>query len=204
MCLYEIIGRSAPVWPVNKFEAGVTMSDLGVEDKVWFVMRSIFKTEMTTKAKLDEAGIRSFIPMGYRVKIINGRKSKIQTPIIRNLLFVYSDSKTLAPFLAADSKFQYTYRRGGRENEPLIVPDNQMRQFIDAVEISGQPLFFTPEELNIAKGTKIRIIGGPFDGFVGVLMKVKGARAKRLVIEIPDAVAVAVDVNPDMIEVLPE
>lgn len=175
----------------------------GVEDKVWYVMRSIFKTELKTKAKLDGAGIRAFIPMACRVKIVNGRRCKIQTPIIRNLLFVYSDEKTLAPFLAADSKFQYTYRRGGRENEPLIVPDSQMRQFIKAVEASVRPLYFTPAELNIAKGTKIRIIGGPFDGTVGLFMKVRGARAKRLVIQIADALAVAVDVNPDMIEVMP-
>lgn len=180
------------------------MSDMAVKNKVWFVMRSIFKTELRTKAKLDEAGIRVFIPMSCHVKIVNGRKCKIQTPIIRNLLFVYSDEKTLAPFLAADSKFQYTYRRGGRENEPLVVPDNQMEQFINAVEKSGHPLYFTPAELSVAKGTKIRIIGGPFDGTVGLFMKVRGARTKRLVIEIPDAVAVAVDVNPDVIEVLPE
>lgn len=173
-------------------------------NKVWYVMRSIFKTELKTKAKLDQAGIRAFIPMSRSVKITNGRKSTIHVPVVRNLLFVYSDQKTLAPFLTADSKFQYTFRRGGQENEPLVVPDHQMQQFINAVELSERPLYFTPADLNIAKGTKIRIIGGPLDGTVGMFMKVKGARTKRLVIELSDNLAVAVDINPDLIEVLPD
>lgn len=173
-------------------------------NKVWYVMRSLFKTELKTKAKLDAANIRAFIPMKHHVKIVNGRKTRVEVPIIRNLLFVYSDEKSLAPLLAADSKFQYTYRRGGRENEPLIVPDNQMQQFLDAVETSEDTLFFTPSELNITKGTKVRIIGGPLNGIVGIFMKVKGARTKRLVLEIPDTLSMAVDVSPDLIEVMPE
>lgn len=176
---------------------------MDTEGKVWYVMRSLFKTELKTKARLDEANIRTFIPMSCHVKIVQGRKLKVQVPIVRNLMFVYSDEKTLAPFLASDSKFQYTYRRGGHENEPLIVPEAQMQQFFKAVEASEQPLYFTPAELNIAQGTRVRIIGGPLDGTVGVFMKVKGARAKRLVIEIPDTLSVAVEVNPDLVEVLP-
>ena len=35
-------------------------------------------------------------------------------------------------------------------------------------------------------------------------MKVKGAKAKRLVIELPNTLAVAVEVNPDLIEILSE
>ena len=35
-------------------------------------------------------------------------------------------------------------------------------------------------------------------------MKVKGSRAKRLVVLIPETMAVAVDVEPDLIEFLPD
>ena len=35
-------------------------------------------------------------------------------------------------------------------------------------------------------------------------MKVKGARAKRLVIELPGTLAVAVEANPDLIEIISE
>ena len=37
-------------------------------------------------------------------------------------------------------------------------------------------LYFQPEELNLSKGTKVRITGGDFEGQEGVFLKVKGAR----------------------------
>ena len=79
-----------------------------------------------------------------------------------------------------------------------------MEQFIQAVKGAERPIYFTPQELNISRGTKIRIHGGPFDGIEGVFMKVKGARAKRLVIELPGTLAVAVEANPDLIEIISE
>ena len=165
-------------------------------------MRSLFNTELKTKRKLDEAGIRNFIPMDCRIQIMRGCKRKTYVPVVRNLMFVYSNEDALAPFLAADSKFQYTYRRGGHRNEPMVVPDEQMEEFMNALEKTEHPLFYTAGELDLAKGTHIRVIGGPLDGIKGVFMKVKGARSKRLVVMIPETMAVAVSVDPDLIEVL--
>ena len=68
--------------------------------------------------------------------------------------------KSFSSFLEADNYFQYRYRRGGRQAEPLIIPDSQMEQFINAVKGSERPIYFTPQELNIDKGTRIRIHGG--------------------------------------------
>lgn len=172
------------------------------QNKKWYVMRSIFHTEMKTKIKLEQAGIRTFIPMNCCITSVRGKKIKTLVPAVRNLMFVYSDEKTLAPFLAADTKFQFIYRRGYSKHMPLIIPEEQMEQFICAAESSTHPLYFTPSELNVAGETRIRIIGGALDGIVGTLVKVTGVRAKRLVVEIQDTLVVAVEVNPDLIEVL--
>ena len=101
-----------------------------------------------------------------------------------------------------DSKFQFIYKKGGMENEPIIVPEKQMEDFINACEHSEKPLYFRPDELNLAKGTKIRIIGGLLNGTEGTLLKVSGARSKRLVVSIPGTLNVAVEVSPDLIEVI--
>lgn len=173
------------------------------EQPVWYVMRFLYNHRSGTRERLNKAAIETFVPMRYEIKIRNGKKIRTYVPVIRDLLFVHSTKKVLAPFLEADNYFQYQYRRGGRQAEPLVVPDNQMERFIHAVKMSEQPIYFTPQELNISKGTRIRIHGGPFDGTEGVFMKVKGARAKRLVVELPNTLAVAVEVNPELIEVLP-
>lgn len=173
------------------------------EQPVWYVMRFLYNRKSATRERLDSSHIETFVPMRYEIKNRQGRKIRAYVPVIRDLLFVHSTEKVLAPFVEADSHFQYQYRRGGRQAEPLVVPDEQMRQFISAVKACVRPIYLTPAEVNVRKGTRIRIHGGPFDGIEGILMKVKGARAKRLVIELPDTLAVAVEVNPDLIEVLP-
>ena len=64
-------------------------------------------------------------------------------------------------------------------------------------------IYFQPEELNLSKGTKVRITGGDFEGQEGVFLKVKGARDRRVVIAIQGIIAVAMaTIHPDLIEVI--
>ena len=99
---------------------------------------------------------------------------------------------------------QYIMRRKGAERLPTVVPPRQMETFIKAMgDADESSLYFSGEEINIAKGTRVRIHGGALDGCEAVFMKVKGARARRAVVAVQGVVAVALaTVTPDMIEVL--
>ena len=64
-------------------------------------------------------------------------------------------------------------------------------------------LFFQPDDLNLSKGTKVRVTGGDFAGQEGIFLKVKGARDRRVVVEIQGVIAVAMaTIHPDLIEVI--
>lgn len=172
------------------------------QDKNWYVMRSLFRTELKTQAKLKSAEIESYVPTMPRLVTINGRKKRIETPIVSNLIFVHSTPSMLQPFMEKDSKFQFVFVKGGKQHERMIVADEDMQRFIHTVKVSEKPLYFKPAELNLAQGTHIKVIGGALNGTTGVYMRVKGARNKRLVVIIPDTIAVAVDVEADYIEVI--
>lgn len=174
------------------------------QQEVWYAMRALYRTELKTQARLNEAGIETFIPIKETIATIRGRKKKVKIPAISNLIFVHSTQRRLAAFTAEDGKFQYTFKRGGMSNEPLIVPDKQMNDFIRACSHSERPLYFSPGELKLEKGTRVRIIGGPLDSCEGVLMKVSGARSKRLVVSIPGTMNVAVEISPELIEIIPD
>ena len=60
-------------------------------------------------------------------------------------------------------------------------------------------MYFHPDELNLSKGTKVRVTGGDFEeGQEGVFLKVKGAR-DRVVVEIQGVIAVAMaTIHPDL------
>lgn len=172
------------------------------DQKKWYVMRSLFRTELKMRAKLESANIESFVPTTSRLVVFHGRKKSIETPIVSNLIFVHSDASSLQPFLDKDSRFQHIFVKGGKQHERMVVRDEDMRNFVRAIEAYERPLYFNPSELNLQQGTHVRVIGGALNGITGVYLKVKGARSKRFVVIIPDTLAVAVDVQADLIEII--
>ena len=64
-------------------------------------------------------------------------------------------------------------------------------------------IWINPEDLNLKKGTRVRITAGDFEGQEGIFIKVKGARDKRVVIAIKGVIAVAMaTLHPSLIEVI--
>lgn len=136
----------------------------------------------------------------------HGKKRKVRelVPVVHNLIFIHitqTDMKELKkdiPYLQ--------YMTDSRSGEKIIVPDGQMRDFIAVAGTYDEHLlFFKPEEINPAKGTRVRIIGGDFAGYEGIFIKVKGARDRRVVICIQGIIAMAMaTISPDLIEVIKE
>ena len=131
-----------------------------------------------------------------------GEKVRALVPVVHNLLFVHARPSDVQRVKSQVTYLQYiTDTRSGQK---IIVPDGQMQRFI---AVSGtyddHLLYFQPDELNLSKGTKVRITGGEFEGQEGVFLKVKGARDRRVVIEIQGVIAVAMaTIHPDLIEVI--
>ena len=147
---------------------------------VWHAMRATYRRESAAMQLLESEGMGCFIPMRYNEVVHRGHKTRELVPVVRNLLFVH-DSRT---------------------HGKIIVPDDQMRRFIAvAGTYDDQLLYFAPEELNLAKGTRVRVTGGEFEGQEGVFLRVKGARDRRVVVEIQGVIAVALaTVHPSLIE----
>ena len=88
----------------------------------------------------------------------------------------------------------------------MKVPDGQMNDFIKVAGSYAEDLvYYSPDELDLKKGTRVRVHGGTFDGVEGTLLKVKGKRNKRVVICIKDVTAISVaEFEPELLEILGE
>lgn len=175
---------------------------------LWFVLKTIFSREMRIKQFLDTKQIENFVPMQYKIKERAGKKEKVLEPAIRDLIFVHAEKKQVEEVkkeLSVREGFEayFLTRKQGLRRIIETVPEKQMRDFITvASHIDDDITFFKPEDLELKKGTKVRVIGGQFDGIEGTLLRVKGKRSKRIVIEIPGVSIAASYVEPDLIEVL--
>ena len=168
------------------------VGDIHDDTLYWFAMSAPYRKEMEAKQLMDSKGVENFLPLQNKI-FTNSRGIKVRklVPVISNLFFVHStrreiqDIKSRVPFL------QYRTRPVNGRNVPIIVPDRQMQQFITVCETRNEKLIYlSPQEIDIAKGTPVRVI------------KVRGARAKRVVVQI-DGVAVATaEIEPQFIEVI--
>ena len=174
------------------------------EENQWFAMRATYRRGMQIKSLLDKKGISNFVPMHYEVCVKNGRKKRALVPVIRDLIFVHAVQSELQKVKDRNPYLQYMIDiRNGRK---IIVPDVQMRNFIAVAGTYDEHLiFFSPDEVNLRRGTKVRITGGDFEGYEGIFVKVKGARDRRVVINLQGIIAMAMaTISPDLIEIIEE
>ena len=172
------------------------------ETEIWFAMRATYRRETDAMQLLAKENLGCFVPMQYKISMKKGKKVRVLVPIIHNLIFIHDCHSEVKRVKSIVAYLQYiTDTRSGKK---LIISDNEMQRFIAvAGTYNDHLLYFQPDELNLSKGTKVRITGGDFECQEGVFLKVKGARDRRVVIAIQGVIAVAMaTIHPDLIEVI--
>ena len=167
----------------------------------WFVMRDLKRPNAKLPAYrlLASEGIEVFTPLTRR---LNANREWEERPLIHGLLFAHGTREGLNPAVARIPTLQYRYLPKKRQ-EPMTVPHADMDRFIRAVESSGSPRYYLPEEVTPEMlGRRVRVFGGPLDGYEGFLLKARGSKRRRLLVELPDFFSVGVDVSPDYVQVL--
>lgn len=172
---------------------------------VWFAMSAPYRRELKAKEYLQSKGIECFVPMvNALVEKRSGTKIRKQIPAIHNLIFVHTSKEIIQEVKRGVDYLQYrTMPREGK-NIPIIIPDRQMQQFIAVTQTTNEELIYMrPEEVNIAKGTRVRVHGGAFDGTEGVFVKIQGKRKPRVVLLIQGVAAVALaEISTEFIEII--
>lgn len=169
----------------------------------WFVMRDLKRRNTKTPAykMLAENGFEVFTPMKKCQIVRFGRKAIEDVPVIQDMLFVHSSREQLDPTVAATPTLQYRYLKGGNYCEPAVVRDADMRKFIDAVNSADSPRYYTPDELTPGMaGQKVRIIGGPLNGYEARLLNIRGSRKKRIMVELPAFLIAGIEIKPEYIQ----
>ena len=151
---------------------------------------------------LEGLGVKVFTPMVWKLVVRHGKRCKEEVPFMQDLLFVHDTRQAVDPIVGKYDTVQYRYVRGGYKI-PMTVRESDMQRFIHAVESTENPRYYTPNEITPGMiGRKVRIVGGPLDGYEGCLQRMQGARIKRLFVELPNLLAAAVEVQPEYIQLL--
>ena len=165
-----------------------------VEDPAWFAMSATFGRALKAKTFLESKQVKCFVPMRYEI-VKNKAQGKIRklVPAINNLIFAYTTKERIQKLKSSVEFLQYLTKPVCGKNIPIIVPECQMQQFMAVCDTYNENLtYLSPGEINIKKGTPIKIVGGEFDGIEGTFVKVKNSRKKRVVVMIQGLTAVMI------------
>jgi transcription antitermination factor NusG len=175
------------------------------EPVVWYAMSATFGRALKARDFLEARSVPCFIPMKYEVvsDAKQGKKRRC-VPAINNLLFVRTTRSCIQTLKSEVTYLQYLTRPEGLRRIPIVVPDHQMEQFITVCNTYNDKLvYLNPEEVNLDKGTPVKIIGGMFDGIEGTFVKIEGVRNRRVVLLVPGIAAVVIaDITNGCLQVL--
>lgn len=174
---------------------------------VWFAMSAPYCNEMRAKALLESKDIECFVPMCYKiVESRMGAKSRKLAPAIHNLIFAHTTKARIQEVKAGVRYLQYRVKPENGKNVPIVVPDEQMAHFMAVCNSQSESLrYMLPSEVNLAQGTRIKVIGGAFDGLEGHFVKVKGIRSKRVVVSLDGLASVVMaEIADGLIEAIKE
>lgn len=171
----------------------------------WYALGCLSsRQEVKIRDEARKAGFDAFVPLCYEVKTIRGQKQRKLIPAVSGLIFVKGELETLKAY-TQESSYPVFIRKSTFSNHEdyLKIPTKAMEDFIAVTEHREQHVsYFRPEEITLQEGDRIRINGGPYDGREGIIMRVKGKRNRHLVVQIPGFLVAAVELQPEMIEVL--
>jgi transcription antitermination factor NusG len=129
--------------------------------------------EKKVLSQLEDGGYKAYLPLITQVKQWSDRKKKVEEPLFKSYVFVYSNEREYIPILNVYGVIKFvTFER-----QAVVVPENQIlaiKKFVTDFERGEEYKMMNDEELKV--GQKVRIINGPMKGLTGRLETIYNKR----------------------------
>ena len=181
------------------------MSEIEISEQIWYVLGCTSpRHELKVRDDARRYGLRSFVPLTYSVKSVKGHDRRVLVPALTKYIYVKGTLEEVQDYVL-NAHFQVFIQRSTftGHKDFLTVPTKAMEDFIAVTENNEERVtYFNPGEIRLNVGDQIRVKGGLYDGREGVIMRVKGKRNRHLVVQIPGILIAAIEMTPDMIEMI--
>ena len=173
---------------------GVTSDFVPKENHEWFVLRATYGRSEMACNELRGKGILTYMPMHKVMKIIDGKKKRIEEPLLPNIIFAYCTRPEIEAFVkypAPTARYLKYYLNKTLPVElmtgfhpPLVVPDQEMRNFILLTTIDNEHvMMIDSNRCHYKRGDVVRITDGQFKGVVGKVVRAAGQQRVAMEIE---------------------
>lgn len=158
---------------------------------MWYALRVSYSRELKVQAKLQEMGIRTFVPMMWKSRTIAGKTERKLIPAVGNLCFAYWTRQDLEAFIRGygeNSPVHFYWDRTA--DRPLVVREKAMEDFMKVAGTMDEDLIYITEiSSKLRDGQMVKLASGPFEGVEGRVVRIR--KSRRIMVEIPGMLAVA-------------
>lgn len=158
----------------------------------WYVMRVTYQRELVAQRLLEGLGVKSFVPtMKVKRRKVGGSFYWREEAKVHNYIFVYATLPELQKIKTTKITYLRYMMAKGDEGRPTpqFVPSKQMEDFMAVCRSEG--VRYLDTEIDLHKGDRVRILGGPLKGVEGVYTRTSLKHEHRVVVRIEGIAAVA-------------
>lgn len=137
------------------------------ETETWFAARTRWCQELKVREDLKACNIECFIPTREAVRERNGRKTRVEVPVIRNMVFLRS-TKSTALALVNGRGLPMNYIIDHSTRTLLEIPAKQMDDFIRVMDLNPDALM--EEDVAFVPGSRVRVTKGDLAGVEGEVL----------------------------------
>ena len=148
---------------------GQTILHSDVAKKFWFALYTKPRNEFKAAKQLEAVGVEYYLPTIVKISQWSDRKKKINEPLLRGYIFIFSNEKERILSLEQPSIVRCLSQRG----RPARVPEWQIDNLKKMLQTDSE--FHIKEGLT--RGVKVKIKDGPFQGVIGVVQEAEIGRA---------------------------
>ena len=143
------------------------------EEKHWHALYVRSRSEKKVLSQLEDQGYTAYLPLVTQMKQWSDRKKKVEEPLFKSYVFVFSSDKEYIPILNVYGVIKFVCF----EKQAVNVPENQIlaiKKFVSEYERGEEFKMLNSEDLKV--GQKVRIINGPMKGLTGRLETIRNKR----------------------------
>ena len=143
------------------------------DEMFWHALYVRSRSEKKVMSQLEEMDIQAYLPLITVVKQWSDRRKKIEEPLFKSYVFVYSNDKQYISILNVYGVVKFVTF----EKEAVVVPENQIlaiKKFVRDYECGEEYKMKNDADLKV--GQKVRIINGPMKGLTGRLNTIRNKR----------------------------
>ena len=143
------------------------------DERFWHALYVRSRAEKKVLSQLEENGFNAYLPLITQLKSWSDRKKKVEEPLFKSYVFVYSNEKEYIPILNVYGVIKFVCF----ERKAVVVPENQIlaiKKFVSDYDRGEEFKMLNNEELKM--GQMVRIINGPMKGLTGRLETIRNKR----------------------------